>query len=151
MAAGTFTLYDTGKLYILNGDVDLNDDTIVGVLVKDGYTPATTHSTFADISAQECDSADYTASFAEGYSITGRALSNSSGTIKFDSDILNFGASVTITAKYLVIMKRAGASLVSGDLLVGYMDLNDGGGSVSSVSGAFTVDANASNGWFTAT
>lgn len=53
-------------------------------------------------------------------------------------------ASSTITAKYAVIVHRAGASLAGTDLLVGYGDLDVGGGSISSTNGTFQVSpANA--------
>ncbi|MGH7083194.1 MAG: hypothetical protein ACREFV_12075 [Acetobacteraceae bacterium] len=59
-------------------------------------------------------------------------------------------ASSTITAKYALMVHRAGGSLVSTDLLVGYIDLNTGGGSISSTNGTFQVSPSA-QGWATLT
>ena len=52
----------------------------------------------------------------------------------------------TITAKYAVLVRRAGGSLVSGDLLIAYCDLNPDSGSatISSTGATFTVAMNAS-------
>ena len=45
----------------------------------------------------------------------------------------------TISAKYAVVVHQAGGSLASTDLLVGYVDLNPGGGNISSTAGNFVV------------
>jgi len=37
MAAGNFTLYDDGKLNVLNGVIDLDGDTVVAVLLANAY------------------------------------------------------------------------------------------------------------------
>lgn len=144
MAAGTFTLYNAGKLNLLDGDIEFDADTIVGVLVTSGYTPAATHSTYADISANECADGDYAPVV-----LSSKTVTEGSGTVTVDAADVDYGSAVTITAKYIALVRRAGGSLVSGDLLLGYMDLDTGGGSVSSTTGNFIVRWNAS-GIFTA-
>ncbi|MGH9066783.1 MAG: hypothetical protein ACRD0J_04725, partial [Acidimicrobiales bacterium] len=69
--------------------------------------------------------------------------------VSFDTSAPSW-SSATITAKYALMVHRAGASLAGTDLLVGYVDLNTGGGSISSTNGTFQVSPNAA-GWFTLT
>lgn len=66
-----------------------------------------------------------------------------------DCGDISFGASVTISAKYLVLVKGTAGSLTAGSVLVGYCDLDTSGGSVSSTASQFAV--NTPNGLFTAT
>lgn len=154
MAVGAFTFTDPGYLAVRKGTIDLENDTIVAVLIDNAQTPSTvTDDLWSDISANECASADYTASFAEGLVMTGIAWTNTSGrNFKLDANILDYGNAVTISARYVYLVRRAGATLVAGDLIVGYMDLNDGGSAnVSSTNGDFDVDWSVANGLFTET
>lgn len=144
MAAGNFTFYNSGKLNTLNGSIVEQTDTLVMVLLADTYTPdAATHTTYADVSADEVGDADYSPQV-----ISNAALTESTGTVTFDSDDVSFGSSVSITAKYAVVVRRDGASLASGDLLLGYVNLDTGGGSVSSTNSTFSV--NTPNGYYDA-
>lgn len=145
MSAGAFTFYNSAKKDILDGTTDLDNDTIIGILVTDGYTPSATHSTYADVSSSECTDGDYTPQ-----ELTTKAFSEASGTVTYDGDDLVYGTSVTITAKYMMLVRRAGASLASTDLLVGYVDLDTGGGAVGSIASDFAVKFHA-DGVFTAT
>jgi hypothetical protein len=144
MAAGNFTFYNSGKLNSLNGSIDADADTLVMVLLASGYTPnVAAHSTYADVSASEIGDADYSPQV-----ISGAAFSESGGTVTFDSDDVSFGTSASIEAKYAVVVRRNGASLASGDLLLGYVDLNTSGGTVSSTNDNFAV--NTPNGYYDA-
>ena len=152
MAVGAFTFTDPGMLAFLQGTIDIDTDTMVAVLVDNAQTPSVVNDDlYSDISGNECTDTDYTASFAEGLVLTGMAwTSPSSRNFKLDGNAMDFGNSVTISARYLYVVRRAGASLVAGDLILGYMDLNDGGSAnVSSTNGDFDVDWNAANGLFT--
>lgn len=135
MAAGNFTLYNNAKLLLNNGGLNMASDGIAAVLLGSGYTPSAAHSTFADISAQEISDADYAQK-----AVTGQTVTGAGGTVTADCADISFGASVTITAKYLALVKGTAGSLVSTDKLVGYCDLNSSGGTVSSTSGAFSVN-----------
>lgn len=148
MAAGNFTLYSNAKLLAFQAGLNLSTASanLFGVLVVTAYTPAATHSTYADISANEATGTAYTAG---GQALTSVSLTQTSGTVTFTSASATWSAS-TITARYFVIVRRASAgTAASTDPLVGYVDLT-GGGSLSSTAGSFTVNPNAS-GWFTAT
>lgn len=152
MAVGEFIFTDPGFLAVRKGTIDLENDTIVGVLVDNAQTPSVVNDdVYSDISANECTDADYTATFAEGHVITGIAWTQTATrNFKLDANDLDFGNSVTIAARYLYVVRRAGASLVAGDLIVGYMDLNDGGSAnVSSTNGDFDPGWNVSNGLYT--
>lgn len=139
MAAGQFTLYDSGHLSFFDGTFAFATDTIVCVLLSDTYTPASTHSTYADISADEITDADYAVQTVANATVT-----QSSGTVTVTCDPVSFGSAVTISAQYAVLVRRASTALASTDLLVGYVDLNSGGGMVSSTNSEFTVSPSAS-------
>lgn len=128
MAFGPFTWTDPGLLAVLKQTIDVENDTIVGVLVDVAHTPSVVNDNeYSDISANECTDTDYTTSYAEGITIAGLTWSNpSSGVFMLDATDVDFGAAVTIGARYLYLLKRAGASLVSTDLILGYVDLNVG-------------------------
>jgi len=145
MSAGNFTLYDNAKLLLLNGGLNMASDAIAAVLLTSAYTSSAAHATWADVSADEvAGGGDYTQK-----AVSGQAVSETSGTVTADTADISFGSAVTITAKYLVLVKGTAGSITSTDKLIGYCDLNAGGGSVSSTAGAFSV--NTPNGLFTAT
>ena len=146
MAVGNFTLYDTGKEALLTDNanqITWATDTIVAVLLGAGYTPAATHSTWADVSAQHVTGTNYAPVV-----LTGKTSTRTGGTILWDCDDINFGSNVTVTGKYCDIVKRAGASLASTDQLIGYCDLENAttSATVSSTNSVFQV--NTTNGLF---
>lgn len=145
MAVGNFTLYNTGKESLLTDNVNQIDwaaDTIVAVLLGTGYTPAATHSTYADMSAQVIADVGYAPVV-----LTGKTSVNTAGTILWDCADISFGSSVSLTAKYVAIVKRATGALSGTDRLIGYCDLNVGGGlTVSSTNSTFQVST--TNGLF---
>ena len=141
MTVGAFELLNAGLLAAQNGAIDPDTDTMVGVLVDDshGAPVIASESTYADISADECTDADYSPVVA-----TITISEPSPGIVMVDMAQVDYGAVVDIAARYFYLVRRAGASLVAGDLLLGYMDLNEGSsGNVQSFSNPFTVDANA--------
>ena len=132
---------DPGHLAVRKGTIDLENDTIVCVLVTSAHTPSLINDNiYSDISGSECADADYTATFAEGHVLASSLWSAvSTRVVKWDAADLDYGNAVTITAQYVYIVRRAGASLVAGDLIVGYVDLNEGVGDVSSTAGNFDL------------
>lgn len=129
---------------VVSGGIDLDSDTIVCVLVSASYTPnRLTHSQWSDVSAYQVTGTGYTAG---GQALANKANTYDSGTGvgKWDADDVVWPSSV-ITAKYAVLVRRAGGSLASGDLLIGYLDLNtaDGAATLASAGGDFTVPWNA--------
>ena len=148
MAVGAFTLTYDGKLNWLNGGIDPDTDTLTAVLVDNAHTPSLENDNlYSDISGNECTDGDYSP-----VDLTGVALTRSGATVKLDANIVSFGDPVTISARYIYVVRKAGGSLVAGDLILGYMDLNDGGSSnVGSTSSVFSVDWNVANGMVQAT
>lgn len=140
MAVGNFTLYNTGKEALLTDNanqITWATDTIVGVLLGNGYTPALTHSTWADMSAQHVSGTNYAP-----VELTNKTSTRSGGTILWDCDDIDFGANVTVTAKYIAIVKRAGGALTGTDQIIGYCDLDNASGTatVSSTNSVFKVN-----------
>jgi len=144
MPAGNVIPYTTNMTDpVVSGGIDLDSDTIVCVLLGAGYTPnRTSHALWSDISAQEIASGSgYTSG---GQALSGKAVTHSAGAGTFDADDVVWSSS-TITAKYAALVRRAGGSLASGDLLIAYVDLDTASGSatVASLNAAFTVQWNA--------
>lgn len=144
MAAGNFIPYTINMTDVLeSGGIDLDSDTIVAVLLSASYTPGrTTHSLWSDVSAYEVTGTNYSAG---GVALANKTMTHSGGTGTWDADDVSW-TTATLTAKYVALVRRAGGSLVSGDLLIGYMDLNTAGGSstVSSTNSTFAVQWSAS-------
>lgn len=144
MPTGNVTLYGAGKEGISKATIDLDTDTFQVVLITSAHTPVVnTHATFADISANQVAAGG-------GYSAGGTPLASvtvtrSGGTVTFTAANTSW-ASSTITAKYAMVLKRAGGSLVAGDLLLCYVDLDttSGSSSVSTTGGTFQITWNAS-------
>ena len=149
MAAGNFTIYANAKLLALQGSMNLSTSSanLFGVLATTAYTPnANADSTYANVSANEASGTGYTAG---GQALGSVSLTLSGATATFTSASATWSNS-TITARYFVIVRRAAAgTAASTDPLLGYFDMT-GGGSLSSTSGPFTANPNAS-GWFTLT
>lgn len=143
MAAGNWIPYTTNMTDpALSGGADLDSDTIVCVLLSASYTPnRTAHSAWSDVSAYEVSGTGYTAG---GQALANKTMTHSGGIGTWDADDVVWSSS-TITAKYAALVRRAGGSLVSGDLLLAYVDLNTASGSatLASAGGSFTIAMNA--------
>lgn len=143
MAAGNFKPYVPGIENIADGLIDIDTHTFVVTLHTSAYTPnQNTHSTWADVSGSEVANGN-------GYTSGGQTIAI--GSTRTGNEVFvtapassSWPAS-TITAKYAVVSKRAGGSLVAGDLILGYVDLETGqAGGIGSSNAAFTVNWNAS-------
>lgn len=146
MAIGAATPYNLGiKRLFENATPDWDDgaSNFTWALLDNAYIPALTHSVWSDVSANVCTSADYAPK-----AVSTRVTTESSGNVYLDSDDADFGATVTISARYLVCLQTAtAATAASTDKLVFYIDLNSGGSvNVSSSASAFVIQA-PTNGW----
>lgn len=154
MAVGTVTKYNGFEKQI---SADANrqwDDATAGnimfCLAGATYTPAATHSATADLTGV------ITAGDGAPIAATGLAIDNTTtaGSTWYDSADANFGASVTITAKYLIAVMPVtpGTFDAATSKLLFYVDLNTDSGSatVSSSVSSFIVYAPA-NGWLKST
>lgn len=141
MAAGNVTFYNTGiKNAIVDGDWSVDAKRLA--LATASYTPALTHTTWSNVSANEVAAGG-------GYTTDGEDMGSltdneSAGTTTLDAADVSWGATTTITAKYAICIMGNVAGAAGTDNLVFYVDLNSGGGSVSSSSGPFDVNWNAS-------
>jgi hypothetical protein len=143
MAASAWIKFDKGLFYGLDGTVDFSD-TAAGVfkcaLLTSAWTPATTHDTWADVSAKErAGTYGYTTG---GKALTNVALTNTSGTDKWDADDFSWTASGgSISAAYAVIYH------VSTGKLLRYCNL-DSGAEMTAASGTPFIIYNAAGGIF---
>jgi len=138
MAAGNWIVFNRAKLKLANGTFDLDGQTFKMALTTSAQA---LDATFAGGST-DCRYADLTAEVVgTGYTAGGNALvatwTQSTGTITFDVDDQSWTG--TITAKYGVIYLTTG----NADLLC-VVDLDTGGGSVSTTAGTLTITINAS-------
>ncbi len=137
MALGPFIVVDAAVEAILDGTIVLPADDFQAVLITAAHTanPAT-DDTWADISASEATGSGYT---TEGVAIGPLVLSRTADVVTVDSATNPTWNPATVSAKYLYVVKKAGGALASGDLILGYIDLNDGGGNMSAVAAEFSV------------
>lgn len=150
MAAGLFISFNSHSGKTLDGTLDADSDTIACWLLTSSYTPDVTDAVFSDLSA-ELSHASYTGGSNGGIALTTKAVTATTGkTYKFSSA----GVSLPITGtdatfKYAVFGERNATA--SSAALMGYIDLNTGGGSVTVIAGnTFTLNCPAA-GWFTVT
>jgi len=141
MAAGAFQMYENGLLNICKNNIDFETATVKAALMTNTHTPSvTTDAAWSDISADEISSVTYTDYAQQTVGVTSLAIV--SNLVVFDSNNVSFGTAVTITARYLVIYKYDATPSIA--YLIGYVDLNSGGGTaVSSTNGKFEIDWNA--------
>jgi hypothetical protein len=154
MAIGTVTKYNGFEKQIAADANRQWDDATAGnimfCLCGNGYTPAATHTTTANLTdlITSGDGAPIAASSL--------AIDNTTtpGSTYFDSADVNFGSTVTITAKYLIAVMpvTAGTFDASTGKLLFYVDLDTASSSaeVSSVASDFVIYTPA-NGWIKST
>lgn len=140
MPAGSWIVFNRAKLKLANGTFDLDTNTFKMALTTSAQALS---ATFVGTST-DCRYSDLTAEVASGggYTTGGKTLAatwtQATGTITFDVDDQAWTSS-TITAKYAVIY----ADNTNDDLLC-FVDLETGGGSVSTTAGTLTVTINPS-------
>lgn len=148
MAASAFTLYSKSVLALTKGQMNLSADTFIMALINNSYVPApNTDALWSDVSANEL-------STASGYTAGGVVLASetdtlTSATVTFTATSPSWASFSAGPFRYGVIARRAGGSLVSGDLLLCYSDLS-GGGTITGSGGTYTITLSGS-GIFTAT
>lgn len=149
MAAGPFTVFGAAKEAVAKGLIDFDTDNFSVFLVTSAWTPSVNvDDTYSDLSANEVpNGSGYTTG---GIDLAALAVSRASGVVTIDETTNPAWTSASFTCKYAVIAKRAGGSLTGTDLLVGYVDLDNGGGSITVTAGTLTITWNAS-GLFTIT
>ena len=142
MAAGPFKWYGNAHEQMMKGALNLQTG-LRGVLVTSAYTPdQATHQTWSDALAAEVAAGGNYATHGKAL-VSNVAQSGAAGIL--DLDDITWSA-ITATCKYLIIVKDADAngSLASTDLLVGYVDLNEGAGSISPAGSDLVIQMSAS-------
>lgn len=102
MAATKWKLYDTAKLKIGQGIIDLDGHTFkCALFLSTSNCDDLTHDELADLTNQVANGCGYTTG---GTTLAGVTLTNTSGTIKFTCNPITWTAAVCpITARYAVI------------------------------------------------
>lgn len=132
-------LYNSAKLEIANGTIDLDTDTFYVMLLGSGYTPdIDAHNRRDDISGSEVSGTGYTA----GGKVIGTVTVTQDDTndrAVMDGDDVEWATS-TITARYAAIYKLTGSGAAS-DNLLGYIDFGE---DKTSTAGLFKIAWNTS-------
>ena len=136
MTVGPFTLVDAAMEKILDGTISLTGDTFQAVLITAAHTAAVTDDTWSDVSASEATGTGYT---TEGVAVSPLSVSRTGAITTVDSATNPSWNPATVSAKYLYVVRRAGGALAAGDLILGYLDLNTGGGNMSAIADEFSV------------
>lgn len=145
MIVGSFSVYDNTLRAMANSTlVDLSAGPITAVLLGEGYAPDfAAHQTFSDISSFEVVGGDYARQ-----QVNNPALTNVAGGYQFTSSDILFGNPVNISGvKYLVFVAGSPGAISTTSLLIGFQDLNLGGGEIESINSEFTVQTPV-GGWF---
>lgn len=135
------TLYTQFALGLGQGLFNLSTDTVQIALLSSTYVPdANVNATWNDVSSYEVIGSGYAQG---GQVVTGKLWTAVGGTVSFAAQsVLWPGA--TITARYLVLVRRAGTGLSPSDRLICFRDLT-GGGDASSNGATFQVNFNGSS------
>lgn len=132
MTVSPFIEFPNWHYRTARNEVDFLADTINASLLTADWTPdLATDVVWGDISANECADGDYVMQVLGTKTIT---LDGSDRTV-WDCADINFGDTVSIAGKYLVLWRAdASAGL---RYLMAYADLNEGGGNLVSVNDDF--------------
>ena len=124
------------------GKANINwlSDTFKMMLLTNAASPAASWAKRSDVT-NEVTGTGYTAG---GQALSGESI-NASGTTQIYSSSAVQWTTATITARYAVIYKSRGG-LASADELIAIFDF---GSDFTSTAGNFTVNPDATNGWFT--
>lgn len=142
MAAQAFNLYSNAVLELTKAAMNLSTDTFICALIANAYTPApNTDKLWSDVSANEL-------STASGYTAGGVVLASetdtlTAGTVTFTATSPTWASFSAGPFRYAAICRRAGGSLVAGDLLLCYSDLT-GAGTITGSGGSFTITISGS-------
>lgn len=138
--ANPFFMFGPALQSVMDGTVDLDNDSF-RMTLHNSYTPnQATHGTWADVSATEISGTGYTAA---GNALT-CTVSRSGLAVTFDCDDQSWPSS-TLTAQYACIVRDAdgNGALASTDILMFCSELQDGS-TISTTNGTLGVTINAS-------
>ena len=127
-------IYNSAKVNLLNGGVDLDTDTIKVALVSSAYTASAAHDFFDDIT-NEVSATGYTAG---GQALASPAIALNGTTAEFDAADVTWSITGTVTARGAVVYKDTGSAATS-PLLFYY----DFGTDETAEDGDFTIQWSA--------
>ena len=152
MAAGSWVLFDSFKERMGDNSIDIDDASagaFKAMMLTSSYTPDLTDVFVSDLGAVEVDG---TSNSYARVDLTNVVWVNTSGTLKWDCDDIAFAASgASIIAKYIALYYHTGSTADSDRQLVGYVDMNTAGASVTTEDGNTYVLQIDSAGVFTLT
>ena len=134
MTVGIFQSHDPGMALLL-GAQDWPNDTYYAMLIKTAQVVNRAGATRADIIANVCADVGYV-----HIDLTGKTLAVAGTNIRFDCAKINFGDTVSISGRFLYILKGTVALSSDSDVVIGCIDLQTETGDVSSVSAKFSYD-----------
>jgi hypothetical protein len=139
MAASNFTLYSAAVNGMGQAIYNFPTDNYNCILLTTTYVPApNTDTLYSDISANEVpNGSGYTTG---GANVSGITWVQSTATSTFSAQSVVWSGA-TFSARYAVIIRRAGVSLAGTDRLLAYCDLT-GGGNASVTGATFQVNFN---------
>lgn len=146
MAVDAARMHDGAIQYLLQNSAGKRWDdsaaTFAFILVTNAYTPSNAHSTYSQLSANECADSGYVRQ-----AVASRALSTTGAYTYLQAAAANFGSNVTLAARYLVCIAGTAGSLQTTDRIIFRQDLNQGGSAnVSSSNSNFSV-SQPTSGW----
>lgn len=118
--ATTTNWYTYGLYHALNGDYDIDTDTVKVMLCTSSYTPNKNMHEYRDDITNEVEATGYTAG---GLTVTNPAISVLSNVVAFDCDDPEWTITGSLTCRYLVFYLDTGAAET--DILIGYVDLGE--------------------------
>jgi len=138
MAVGPFLSDDTGFVTLLSTGSWAADD-VYAVLVTTDQTITRGAQTYANITANVVATAIQ--------AVAGKSVTEASDKVMFDHSKITFTSSGSLSGRYVYYL-FGDTTPVAGDVVIGYVDLNTGGGNVSSIDAEFSFDPSVSNGLF---
>ena len=138
MAVGSPEFYNDALEQAVVAD-NWETDNHYAALMTSSHTFTATHTTWADISANEVSQAgDYAP-----VDLTGEAITEAAGVVTIDANQVDYGSAVTITARHIVVLQGTAGAQSGTDRLVFSAALDDTADK-SSTADDFKVDWNAS-------
>jgi len=126
--ASSFTLYSSVRKYVLDGTINLAEDTLKLALVTSSYSPDVSDAVLADVMISPSPEVEEVASPSNGYTTGGKELTGQLATKtdspsagKFDADNLTWAA-LTATFRYGILYaeKTVGSPAIVNPL-IGYI------------------------------
>ena len=148
MAASPFTLFSNAVLGMSKGQFNLSTDAYVATLHTNTYVPAPNTDTVWGMVGTAGTPANTELATGLGYTAGGVLLAGetdtlATATVTFTANSPSWATFSAGPFRYVLITRRAVATLASTDLLLCYSDLT-GTGTISGTGGSFTITISGS-------